>query len=217
MALTSAAQGGKDFLLKIGNGLSGAVTFTAATDLVNYTAHGLVAGDTVKFSGITGPTTPVNSTVYYVISSGLTADSFKIAATAGGTAINIDVDGTGTAVETFTTLGGLRSKSFKYDAEGIDITNHDSSQWKEILSGAGIRGVAVSGDGVFKDEATFKKARTIALAQTLHNWQLIVNTAGDYWSGSFKITAMEQAGDYNAESTYSISLESSGAISYTEV
>jgi TP901-1 family phage major tail protein len=217
MASTSAAQGGKDFLLKIGNGLSGAVTFTASSDLVGYTAHGLVAGDTVKFSGITGPTTPVNSTVYYVIASGLTADAFKIAATAGGSAINIDVDGTGTAVETFVTMGGLRSSSFSYEAEAIDITNQDSSQWKEILSAAGIRGVSLSGDGVFKDEATFKKARTIALAQTLRNFQLFVNTAGDYWSGSFKITSMEQSGEYNAESTYSMSLESSGAVSYTEV
>lgn len=217
MASTSAAQGGKDFLLKVGNGFSGAVTFTAATDLITKTAHGLVEGDIVRFSAVTGPATPAINTNYYVISSGLTADAFKVSTTEGGSTINIDVDGTGTAVEYFRTIGGLRSSSFSLEAEAIDITNQESSQWKEILDAAGIRGVSLSGDGVFKDEFTFKKARTLALGQTLRNWQLLVNTAGDYWSGCFKITSMEQSGEYNAESTYSMSMESSGAVSYTEV
>lgn len=217
MAQTQEAQGGKDFLLKVGNGLSGAVTFTASTDLVGKTAHGLVAGDIVKFSAVTGPTLPATATNYYVIASGLTADAFKISATEGGSAINIDVDGTGTATEVFRTVAGLRSSSFSLEAEAIDITNQDSSQWKEILDAAGIRGVSLSGDGVFKDEFTFKKVRTLALGQTLANWQLLVNSAGDYWSGCFKITSMEQSGEYNAESTYSMSMESSGAVAYTEV
>ena len=217
MALTSAAQGGKDFLLKMGNGFSGAVTFTAATDLVGKTAHGLVAGDIVRFSAITGPTAPAISTNYYVISSGLTADVFKISTTEGGSAVNIDVDGTGTAEEYFRTMGGLRSSSVSIENEAIDITNTESSQWKEILDAAGIKGVSISGDGVFKDEIMFKKARISILAGTLKNFRVLVNTAGDYFGGSFKITSLELSGEYNAESTYSMSMESSGAVSYTEL
>jgi len=215
MAQTQTAQGGKDFLLKVGNGLSGAVTFQNTGDTVTKTAHGLMAGDIVRFSAVTGPTAPVVNTNYYVVNP--TANTFQLATTEGGSAIAIDVDGTGTAVEYFRTIAGLRSTSFSFEGEAIDITNQDSSQWKEILDQAGIRGVSLSGEGVFKDEFTFKKARTLALGQNLKNWQVCVNTSGDYWSGCFKITSMEQSGEYNAESTYSLSLESSGAISYTEV
>lgn len=215
MALTNNAQGGKDFLLKVGNGLSGAVTFQNTGDTVTKTAHGLVAGDIVRFSAVTGPTLPAISTNYYVVSP--LANTFQLSLTEGGSAIAIDNDGTGTAVEFFRTLGGLRSSSFSFEGEAIDVTAQDDSQWRAILDEAGIRAVSISGDGVFKDEFTFKKARTIALAQTLKNWQVVVNTSGDYWSGCFKLTSMEQSGEYNAESTYSLSLESSGAISYTEV
>jgi TP901-1 family phage major tail protein len=215
MALTNNAQGGKDFLLKVGNGLSGAVTFQNTGDTVTKTAHGLVAGDIVKFSAITGPTLPAINTNYYVVTP--LANTFQLSLTEGGSPIVIDVDGTGTAVEFFRTLGGLRSSSFSFEGEAIDVTAQDDSQWRAILDQAGIRAVSISGDGVFKDEFTFKKARTIALAQTLKNWQVVVNTSGDYWSGCFKLTSMEQSGEYNAESTYSLSLESSGAISYTEV
>ena len=217
MASTSAAQGGKDFLLKMGNGLSGAVTFTATGDLVGKTAHGLIAGDIVRFSAVVTSTVPVISTNYYVISSGLTADAFKISATEGGATINIDVDGTGTADEYFRTMGGLRSSSVSIDNEAIDITNTESSQWKEILDAAGIKGVSMSGDGVFKDEIMFKKARNAILAGSLKNFRILVNTAGDYYAGCFKITSMEQSGEYNAEQTYSMSLESSGAVAFTEV
>lgn len=215
MSTTSTAQGGKDFLLKLGNGFSGAVTFTDAGDLVGATAHGLINGDTVSFSVITDTTGIVIDTVYYVVSA--TADTFQVALTAGGSAIVLTTNGTGTADETFQLVGGLRSTTFTLNAEEIDVTNQDSSQWKEVLSGAGIKSVSISGSGIFKDEITFKKCRTIMLAQTLRNWKVCVNTAGDYWMGCFKLTSLEQAGDYNNESSYSLSLSGSGAVAYVEV
>lgn len=218
MSQTSNAQGGKNFLLKVGNGLSGsAVTFTAATDLVGLTAHGLSAGDIVEFATVVTSTVPVVNTVYYVIAAGLTADVFKVSTTLGGSTINIDADGTGTTKESFTTIAGLRSKSISLNAEEIDITNNDSDEWKELLDTSGIRSVSMSGDGVFKDENTFKRARTYFLAGSLKNWRVIVNSTGDYWSGCFKLTSIEQSGDYNAESAYSMAMSSSGPVSYVTV
>jgi len=75
-----------------------AFTTTFATDLFNATAHGLVAGDAVIFetdnddapSGVT-----VDTTVYYVIASGLTADIFKVSTTIGGSTITLADNGTG--------------------------------------------------------------------------------------------------------------------------
>lgn len=215
MSSTSTAQGGKDFLLKLGNGASGAVTFQDTGDTVTLTAHGLLDGDTVSFSVITTTTGITINTVYYVVGS--TANTFQVALTAGGAAIALTSNGTGTLDETFQTIAGLRSTTFTLNAEEIDITNQDSAQWKEVLSGAGIKSVTVAGSGIFKDEITFKKARTIMLAQALRNWKVCVNTDGDYWTGCFKLTSLEQAGDYNNESSYSLSLAGSGAFTYTEV
>jgi len=215
MAQTQVAQGGKDFLLKLGYIFNGAVTFTDTGDLVGYTAHGLVAGDVVRFSVITTTTGIVINTNYFVINP--TANSFQIAATPGGSALALTTDGTGTAVDAYVSIGGLRSKTFTVNAEAIDITNHDSAQFKEILDGAGIRSFAISGSGIFVDDYAFAKIRSLALSQSLRFFRLCTNTAGDYWQGCFKITSLEQAGDYNNESSYSISLEGSGEHTYTEV
>lgn len=59
-------------------------------DTLTATAHGLSAGDTVIFeTDGTIPTGLTADTQYYVISSGLTADVFKVSATLGGSAIDI--------------------------------------------------------------------------------------------------------------------------------
>jgi TP901-1 family phage major tail protein len=215
MALTSAAQGGKDFLLKIGNNFSGAVTFQGTGETVTKNNHGLVNGDRVKFSTVTTTTTVNTTTTYFVVTS--TTNTFQLSLTAGGSAVLIDVDGTGVAEEVFSTLGGLRSTTFSASSGEIDITNQESAQWTELLDAAGISAVSLSGDGVFKDEFTFKRARAAFLARQLRTFRIFTNTASDYWSGTFRIGSLEQTGGHDNEQTYSISLSSSGPVTYTEV
>lgn len=75
-------------------------TVTIATPgVVTSTAHKLVAGDTVVFS-TTGalPTGITAGTTYYVLATDLAADTFKFAATAGGTPI--DTTGSQSGVHT---------------------------------------------------------------------------------------------------------------------
>jgi hypothetical protein len=74
---------------------------TIATDTIAYTAHGLSAGDAVKYfhGGGTAATGLTNNTTYYVIASGLTADAFKVSATDGGAAV--DISGTGNNAQYF--------------------------------------------------------------------------------------------------------------------
>lgn len=74
------------------------VTISAGTPgVVSWTGHGLQAGQPVVFS-TTGalPTGLTAGTVYYVIAAGLTANSFSVAATPGGTGIATTGAGTGT-------------------------------------------------------------------------------------------------------------------------
>ncbi len=95
LSYTIATKGTTDFTA-IG-ATTNAVTFTAATDLVNWTAHTLNNGDLIYFSAITSNTGVVIDTMYYVISK--LANSFQVSLTAGGSAVNITgVDAGGTVV-----------------------------------------------------------------------------------------------------------------------
>lgn len=120
-----------------------------------------------------------------------------------------------TPTENFTTVGGMRSASMKLNNENIDVTNIESSEWKESLNQAGIRSVSISGSGVFTDGATLDQARVDLLAGTIRNYQIFLADTSNFFQGGFKITSMERKGDYNKEQTWSLSLESSGPVSYT--
>lgn len=80
-------------------GINDPVTFTvtAATDLINSVAHGLVAGNVVQFaSDGTLPAGMSANTDYFVLASGLTANAYKVSLTDGGATIDITDTGTGT-------------------------------------------------------------------------------------------------------------------------
>lgn len=76
---------------------SGTVTITNASPaVITWTTHGLFEGAPVKFS-TTGalPTGITAGTTYYVLSTGLTANTFRISTSYEGAAINTSSDGSG--------------------------------------------------------------------------------------------------------------------------
>lgn len=102
--------------------LSSTVTISiAAPGVVTWTGHALIAGDEVVFttSGAL-PTGITAGTTYYVLSSGITANTFQIGATAGGSAITTSGTQSGTHTATAPRYGG----SF---AEYIESKNYDRS------------------------------------------------------------------------------------------
>jgi hypothetical protein len=58
--------------------------------------HGLSAGQKVVFAGGAFPCGMTDNTVYYIIASGLTNDSFKVSATSGGTSLALSCTASGT-------------------------------------------------------------------------------------------------------------------------
>lgn len=63
------------------------VTAATATDTVTFTSHGLSNGDQVSFTDVGAATNIRADRTYYVVSSA--ANTFKVAATAGGSAITL--------------------------------------------------------------------------------------------------------------------------------
>lgn len=117
--------------------------------------------------------------------------------------------------ETFTTVAGLRAKQIQLNAQTVDVTNADTSGgWRELLAAAGVRSVSVSGNGIFADAASDEKVRGIFFDEALADWQILVPDFGTF-SGAFQITALEYAGNYDGAVMFTLTLQSSGAITFT--
>lgn len=117
----------------------------------------------------------------------------------------------------FVTVAGLRSRQIRFNAETVDVTHAESAgRWRELLAGAGVKRCAVSGAGVFRDEASDLMMRQAFFDGTLKAFQITVPDFGRL-EGAFQITALDFAGTHNGEVTYDVALESAGAIAFTAI
>ena len=114
---------------------------------------------------------------------------------------------------TYNAIGGQRVGNLSINNEMVDITNKDSSGRRQLLDGAGVNSLSLSCSGVFLDDTPLSVVRAAALANTQINFKMAFpgGTAIVY-TGAFLVTKFEFAGEYNGEMTYSIDLESAGAI-----
>ena len=120
------------------------------------------------------------------------------------------------------TVGGLRSTSMTINGEAVDITTKDSNAFitsgndkaRDLLQGGGVRSMTLSASGVFTDSSTENLVRGFAFDGAIQNYDLIFSD-GSKIAGAFLITSYERAGEFNGEETYSLTLESSNTITYT--
>lgn len=122
-------------------------------------------------------------------------------------------DPTGSSI--FITMAGLRARTISLNAKIIDTTNADSAgEWRELLPGAGVKSLSVSGSGVFTDSAADEAIRSVFFAQDARRWQVIIPNFGAL-DGVMQVAALEYAGEFDGEAVYSLTLASAGAISFT--
>mgnify|MGYP003138793816 FL=1 len=120
------------------------------------------------------------------------------------------------------TIGGLRSTSMTINGEAVDITTKDSNAFissgndkaRDLLQGGGVRSMTLSASGVFTDSSTENILRGFAFDGAIQNYDLVFSD-GSKISGAFLVTSYERAGEFNGEETYSVTLESSNTITYT--
>ncbi|MEP2103212.1 MAG: phage tail protein [Parasphingorhabdus sp.] len=111
----------------------------------------------------------------------------------------------------YSTIAGLRTTQLSVNGEPVAITNKDSGGWRELLSGAGVRSVSVSGAGVFTGSDAEIRIKNHALGGVIDAYELSFE-GGDRMRGDFLVTRLDYSGDYNGERSYTLSLESSGAV-----
>lgn len=153
------------------------VTFTnGSPDIAGWTAHGLSVGDPIKLYN-SGGSLPTNftagtkglitvGTVYYVISAGLTADVFRVAATPGGSAVSAGSAGSGTHTavcaphgdqdtgSTFT-LPEFRGENLRIwdDGRAVDTNRVIGSAQLDAFQAHEHTGMVASNSGILGDTA----------------------------------------------------------------
>jgi TP901-1 family phage major tail protein len=119
--------------------------------------------------------------------------------------------GDGAATPTYATVAGLRTTQLSINGESVVITNKGSGGWRELLSGAGTRSVSVAGAGIFTGSAAEARLKGNALAGLIDDYELSFES-GERMRGRFLLTRLDYAGDFNGERSYTVALESSGAV-----
>ena len=114
----------------------------------------------------------------------------------------------------FATVAGLRSKRLSFNAALVDVTDAESvGRWRELLGGTGVQRAALSGSGIFKDQASDALVRSLFFAGTIAAWQIVVPDFGTV-AGAFQIAALEYSGAHDGEVLFEIGLESAGPLTF---
>jgi TP901-1 family phage major tail protein len=111
----------------------------------------------------------------------------------------------------YRTVAGLRTTQMTVNGEAVPITSKDSGGWRQLLSGAGIRSVSVSGAGVFTGSEAELQIKNHALGGIIDAYELSFE-GGERMQGDFLVARLDYSGDYNGERSYTLSLESSGPV-----
>ena len=126
-------------------------------------------------------------------------------------AMETGVEGSGT----YATLGGLRDANINIANSTVDTTSKESAGIRQLLDGIVVRSISISGSGVFLNSAEIKALRDAALAGDHKNFRLTTAgtvTGGVTYTGQFCVTSFEEAGAYDGEQQYTLSLESGGTV-----
>ncbi|MEM6826329.1 MAG: phage major tail protein, TP901-1 family [Pseudomonadota bacterium] len=111
----------------------------------------------------------------------------------------------------YETVAGLRTTQMSVNGDPVVVTHKESGGWRDLLSGAGTRSVSVSASGIFLGGTAESSVRAHALAGTIDDYELSFED-GERLQGRFLVQRLDYSGDFNGERTYSVQLESSGAV-----
>lgn len=117
----------------------------------------------------------------------------------------------GGSPEEFDVVAGMRTTQLSIASETVVVTNKGSAGWRELLKTGGIRSVSMSGAGVFTGSDAEMRLKLRALGGGVDRFEVSFES-GERLRGAFQVTRLDYAGDFNAERTYTLNLESSGAV-----
>lgn len=111
------------------------------------------------------------------------------------------------------TVAGVRTKGVNINAEPVDVTDDDSSGWRELLDEPGQKQVDLSLSGVTDDD-TWRAKMMTSIATQAHEDMEITYPDGGTLTGKFFIASYNETGEYNGAVTFEMELQSSGTITF---
>lgn len=111
-------------------------------------------------------------------------------------------------------IAGLRENSVSFDGSPVNTTSKEDSGFRTLGDFSGEKSFDLSASGVLKDDVLQDLAMT-------HNSTLLLTDVtvdfadGATISGDVFLASAEFAGAHDGENTYTVSLQSSGAWTYT--
>lgn len=199
--------GGKQLLLKACVG--GIFGFASTSTIVTHVGHGAKVGD-IWAPKTVDTLTQIALGRFYYVKTVPSADTFTISHTPSGAALVANATEADIQGYLFKSIGGIRSKSMDESFEGIDISNEDSDEWKTILDQAGMRSLAISGDGVYTSSTMFQTLNDNARLNKLQCLMIVDFKTMRLIECCFKVTALGKSGGHDGEASFSITAESSG-------
>ncbi len=122
--------------------------------------------------------------------------------------------GDGGSPEVFESIGGLRTSRMQINNQALESTNLESGHWKQLLAGAGIKSLTLSGNGIFVDSTAEETLRISAFSSSVKNYRFYFAN-GDYLAGAFYISAYERSGVHDDVEIYAVTMSSAGTIQFT--
>lgn len=112
-----------------------------------------------------------------------------------------------------TVLAGVRTKTVTINGEPIDVTTDDDSGFRTLLADPATRSIDLSVEGITKD-ATLRAIVAGGGSQMLTDIT-VEYPDGSVIAGDFYLVSVEESGEYQDAVTFTASLQSSGAFTYT--
>lgn len=113
-----------------------------------------------------------------------------------------------------TVVADCREHSLVQNNEQVDITNKSSNAFRTFLEGAGTKSIEVTVSGVMTNDAGFETLQGYARNNSI-NAMALQYADGDTIEGSFAVSNFTVGGVHNGEQTFSMTLQSSGAWTFT--
>lgn len=224
MAVTKFLSRAMKFFISTGDAVGSTINLTtpfgdAATDTLTSTAHGLVNGDRIRFSALTGGAGLAVGTDYYVIASA--ANTFQVALTPGGAIVNFTSNITAGALAkitaTFVQIKGLNSRTHSDSSVDAETTGDDSDGLNEhmvaergeswTIAGHKLLDTA-TGDQDPGQEAVETLAREVGPASIGYFKVEYPGGAEELFAASAKLT--RPSGGHNDPASWSVTLRQSG-------
>lgn len=115
-----------------------------------------------------------------------------------------------------TTLAGLRTNDAAIDNSPVNITDKTDKGFRTLGEFSGERTLDLSASGVVKDEAMRALAYGADSGLMLTDITIEWLDSGDRVSGDFFLASMTESGAQDGETTFDLSLQSSGEWNYSE-